>query len=61
MNTAISEGKFFSVATARRFNHSARHYTGIEKDLKDPVDGARYAIADLLINANRPYRDLRIG
>lgn len=58
MSFAMSEGRFYVFSreghphSCRAFVHAARHYTGREKDLKDPIDGVRYGVADVLL---RPH------
>lgn len=49
MGHAMKEGRWFVSSKCTAFIHSAKHYTGREKDLKDPIDGARYGVADLLL------------
>ena len=39
------------------FIRSARYYTGTEEDLKDPLDSARYAVLDLLLDPRLLTRD----
>ena len=50
MNLAFREGRYFVVRPCRRFIDAAKRYTGIERDLKDPIDGARYGVADDLLS-----------
>jgi hypothetical protein len=49
INHACKEGRFFVHESCRSFIHAAKHYTGTEADLKDPIDAARYAIADHIL------------
>jgi hypothetical protein len=57
MSFAMTEGRFLVHHSCARFIHSARHYTGREKDLKDPVDGVRYGCADRLLAVNNGPRN----
>jgi hypothetical protein len=55
MSHAMKEGRFFVFYedghpfSCKAFVGSARHYTGREKDLKDPIDAARYGCQDRLL------------
>lgn len=60
---AAKEGRFYVFSrdghpySCRAFIHAARHYTGREKDLKDPIDGVRYGIADVLLASYAANRE----
>jgi hypothetical protein len=49
INHACREGRWRIATSCVAFSHAARHYTGKEKDLKDPIDGARYTFLDRLL------------
>ena len=49
MSHAMKEGRYLVHESCRALIHSAKHYTGREKDLKDPIDSARYGVADVLL------------
>ena len=49
INHACREGRWRVATSCGAFSHAARHYTGKEKDLKDPIDAARYTFADRLL------------
>lgn len=50
MNHAMKEGRWFVHDRCHKFIHSAKHYTGVEQDLKHPVDASRYGWGDLLLS-----------
>lgn len=49
MNAEMREGRWMVHESCRRFIRSARYYTGLEKDLKDAIDSARYPVMDRLL------------
>ncbi len=49
INHACKEGRWFVHESCRSWIHAAKHYTGAEADLKDPIDAGRYAIADHIL------------
>jgi hypothetical protein len=49
INTACREGRWHVHESCAAWIHAARHYTGREADLKDPIDAGRYSVADLLL------------
>ena len=49
MNSAMRDGRYLVHRSCVRGIHALRHYTGREADLKDPIDGQRYAVADVLL------------
>lgn len=49
INHACKEGRWRIAPSCLAFSHAARHYTGKEKDLKDPIDAARYTFLDRLL------------
>lgn len=51
MSHAMRDGRWFVHDTCQKFVSAARSYTGKEEDLKNHVDAARYAVADLLLRA----------
>lgn len=62
MNTAMKQGRFFVDPSCTRLITAFKHYTGKERDLKNAVDGARYAFLDRLLSwGNAVPADLRIG
>ena len=59
MSHAMKEGRYLVHESCRALIHSAKHYTGREKDLKDPIDSARYGVADVLLAPrSRPRAEL---
>ena len=49
MNHAMKEGRWFVHESCRKFIHAGKHYTGVEQDLKHPIDSARYGWGDVLL------------
>lgn len=49
MNAMMRDGNWLVHESCTAFIRSARYFTGREKDLKDAIDGARYAVMDKLL------------
>lgn len=57
INALMGEKRWLVHEDCMPFIRSARYYTGIEADLKDPIDSARYAVLDLLLDPRLLTRD----
>lgn len=53
---AIIENRWLVHESCTALLASFRHYTGAEEDLKHPVDGVRYAVADLLLEGATSHK-----
>ena len=49
LNAALLQGRLWVHESCVRLQYSARHYTGREQDLKDPIDALRYALSHELL------------
>lgn len=57
INALMGEERWLVHEECLPFIRSARYYTGTEEDLKDPLDSARYAVLDLLLDPRLLTRD----
>lgn len=56
MSHWMKEGRYLVHKRCAALIHAAKHYTGKEKDLKDPIDSARYGTADVLLAGRKRPR-----
>jgi len=57
INALMDDERWLVHEECMPFIRSARYYTGTEEDLKDPLDSARYAVLDLLLDPKLLTRD----